>query len=427
MRRSILFLLSLGLSVTCSKLGGGDGDGDADDGSPSGNDFVPGEPSRECRSARLTSYDASGEQSGCGFLRTHEFLPEFVRVERLTAAMAEPWIGGSYNGDPWEACGECWEVSTTFNTRIIMIDNLCPNAGNPPCEGPQFHLDLSQEARIELGAAGYDAASARPVACPVTGNVHAYITDRNEWGYLQFSLANHTVPIRNVEYQPVGSNEWVAMERVAASWHDPNHGDHGSVFDPAGPGATFRLTTAQGQVVESPIVLGYELQIGDTFDLGIQVDDIEGDEGGSCDVPFPSDIYIDGWGEYATVYWQVYPWGGANLVETSEGCHQGDGCLRADGFAGGFSLAYHPPFAVTDYRTLSLWAKSASGSGRLWVAPSNDGNHCEGVTVDVGSEWAEITIDIASNCPNHDMLWGLAAQLRDASYDLMLDDIRLLE
>ena len=71
-----------------------------------------------CGSVRLTSYNA-GSQGWCEFPRNANFLPSFVR-NGVTGAIAEPWNGSSYDGDPGEACGECWEIDT-INGGVASI------------------------------------------------------------------------------------------------------------------------------------------------------------------------------------------------------------------------------------------------------------------------------------------------------------------
>lgn len=120
--------------------------------------------SGECGSVRMTQYTSS-DRRWCGFDRTSSILPEFVR-EGMTVAVAEPYVGSSYGGEPGEACGECWEISTTFATRVVMVHDICPIEGNPICAGSHFHFDVSSEVAEAIDGEG---GSGRPrcEGCPV--------------------------------------------------------------------------------------------------------------------------------------------------------------------------------------------------------------------------------------------------------------------
>jgi hypothetical protein len=139
-------------------------------------------------------------------------LPDFVRAG-LTLAIAEPWAGSSYGGVFGEACGECWEIASLDQRRIIMVHDLCPIQGNPVCNGSHFHVDLSEESKNALAVDGIGEASARRVPCPVTGNAHLQILDRNEWGYLRFQILNHRIPIRAVEFRAASGTTYFPAER----------------------------------------------------------------------------------------------------------------------------------------------------------------------------------------------------------------------
>ncbi len=98
-----------------------------------------------CERARLTYYDVSGA-GACEVMDVPSALPPNGRAG-LTAAIAEPWWGGSLGGPPGEACGECWEITTAHATRTVVVTDLCPIEGNPVCAGGFFHFDLAGSAR----------------------------------------------------------------------------------------------------------------------------------------------------------------------------------------------------------------------------------------------------------------------------------------
>lgn len=224
-------------------------------------------PPAVCEPVRLTRY-AAQEFTGCGWSRTMPFMPGFVRQDGFTMAMAEPFYGSSYGGEPGEACGECWEVTTPHSTAIVMSDNLCPIQGNPLCsEAGQLHFDLSMEVAEFLMGGRNDMGIARPVPCPVEGNIHVQVRDRS-WGYFQFVVQNHRIPVRQVEVRPEGSEEWLVAERV---WGSVFALDNPTFIEGQGAGGVVRLTSSRGDVVESAFVLGSEA-LNDTADLGVQFD-----------------------------------------------------------------------------------------------------------------------------------------------------------
>jgi hypothetical protein len=110
--------------------------------------YIPSnEPPGTCRDVRLTTYTDNNDQLGCGYHRAVATIPQLVR-DRMYFAMAEPFYGGSYNGPPGEACGECWELTTATTTAIVIAADLCPVEGNVPCSDPnQLHFDLVTRRR----------------------------------------------------------------------------------------------------------------------------------------------------------------------------------------------------------------------------------------------------------------------------------------
>lgn len=373
-----------------------------------------------CGAVRLTHYTA-GAKGWCEFDRTLPVLPAFVR-SGMTLAIAEPWDGGSYEGAAGEACGECWEIDTLSGTRTVMVHDLCPIQGNPLCAGPQFHFDLSSEAAAALGSTGLDAASTRRVACPVTGNAYLEVIDRNQWGYLRFQVVNQRVPVRLVEFRPVGGSTWRPATRNGGAWHVLDGGD---TFASGAPGGVFRLTSAQGQVLEMPGVLGYGVGIGAAFDLGAQLGDQEPTTGPACVFEPPADVYVDGYGGIDQVRWRMNPWG-PSPSETTQGCASGS-CIRVDGLApwNGFHIYYVQPFPASTFATLSLKVKAASGSGGITVAPALGGTTCAKTTVTPGASWSTVTVDVASACTGLASLDTITVQaVSGGGMALLLDDVR---
>ncbi len=377
-------------------------------------------PSDDCGSVRLTAYTAS-PRGWCEFDRTDSILPASV-LDGLTLAIAEPYNGSSYGGEPGESCGECWEIDTITGTQVVMVHDLCPIQGNPLCAGGHFHFDLSTEAGAVLDAGGLDEAQARRVPCPVTGNVHAQITDRNEWGYLRLAFVNHRIPIRTAEFRSAAGGDWLPVQRSGGAWHVDDGGDP---FASDGPGAVFRLTSAQGEVLETPNALTYDVTTGQSFDLGAQLTDQTPSTGGTCEFEPPAQIYGDSYGGIPEVRWAINPWGDATASESTDGCHDGS-CIQVDqlGQYSGLHLYYRQPFPTATFATVSLRFRASSGDGDLVVAPSLDGERCTETSATVGPDWSEVTIDLATVCPGLDHINGVTVDNPSSPKVLLIDDAR---
>ncbi len=370
----------------------------------------------------MTEY-GSTDRRWCGFDRTHSLLPEFVR-QGMTVAIAEPYNGSSYEGDAGEACGECWELDTTFGNEIVMVHDLCPIEGNPICAGSHFHFDVSSEVAAAVDGGGWLGEGAvRRVPCPVTGNIHAYISDRNQWGYLKLAFFNHRFPIRSVEYQPTGGDSWLPMERCLARWCEAEDMD---TFADGGPGAVFRLTSAAGETVEGTEVLTDGVAAESDFDTGIQFAPVEPPTD-SCQFVPPGDVYDEQWGGIEGVRWDSNTWGGTSLSEVGDGCAEGSAsCLRLTGFEGsGLHLTYRHVFPTTTFGQLTLQLRTSSGSGQVDVAPRSEEARCANTTTaEVGPDWTTVTIDVAASCTDTDWVHGLTISQPSAAMDLMVDEIR---
>src|SRR3990172_7118834 len=216
LRRLVALCALVVFPIACGSGGGSTGG----NGSGSGNGPVAPQPDSTCGSVRMTYYELNGSRGWCEFDRTLPILPAFVR-SGLTTAIAEPYDGGSYGGQPGEACGECWEVATLGVTRTVMVHDLCPIEGNPICAGDHFHFDLSHEAATALQMSGLEEGQARRGRGPGAG----------------------------------------AVMNDAQS----------DMFASGQPGGVFRFTSAQGQVVEGSAVLSYDVARGETFDTGAQL------------------------------------------------------------------------------------------------------------------------------------------------------------
>jgi len=373
-----------------------------------------------CGEVRLTHYTA-GAVGWCEFHRTLSVLPASVR-SGMTFAIAEPWNGGSYGGVAGEACGECWELDTISGTQVVMVHDLCPIEGNPLCAGGFFHFDLASEAAAALGSQGLDEGSARRVACPVTGNAYLEILDRNDW-YLRFQVVNQRVPVRQVDYRAATGGAWRPVTRSGGAWDIPTGSN--DVLGPGAPGGVFRITSAQGQILEMPNALGYGVAKGSTFDLGAQLSDLAPGTGPACVFTPPAAVYVDGYGGIDQVRWQMDAWGNASASETTSGCASGS-CIRVQLAPwDGFHIYYRQAFATSTFSTLSLKVKAASGSGTVSVSAGLDGATCSQTSVTPGKDWSAVDIDLASTCAGVASIDQVTVQATSGSgMALLLDDVR---
>jgi expansin (peptidoglycan-binding protein) len=391
-----------------------------DSGSKSGPvDNVAGAPAESCGDVRLTSY-AANKGGWCEFDRTAAVLPASVRAG-LTLAIAEPWNGSSYGGDPGESCGECWEITSLDSSQIVMVHDLCPVEGNPVCNGSHFHFDVSTEAAEALNLKGLDAASTRRVPCPVTGNTHLQIIDRNEWGYVRFQVVNHRIPIRGIEFRSASDATYYPAERSGGAWAVA---DHGESFAKDAAGGRFRLTSAQGEVLEMPNVLDYGVAKGDLFDLGAQFTDLASSKGGTCEFFPPADVYVNGYGGIEKVGWMMNPWADADPEETTSGCYDAK-CLRITGMGSGdgFHVYYRQSFDPKIFRRLHLAARTDGGSGSVGVTLTGDGTSCTTTEIALTTKWQEHDLDLSTVCADADAINSVTVYGND-ELTLLLDDLR---
>jgi hypothetical protein len=385
-------------------------------------------PSEMCGSVRLTSYNASA-QGWCEFPRDASFLPTFVR-QGVTGAIAEPWNGSSYGGDPGEACGECWEIDTINGTEVVMMTDLCPVQGNPLCAGGHFHIDLANEAAAAVGGGANDEGSARRVPCPVSGDIHVRVNDRNA-SYLRFAPMNHRIPIRGVEFQGAGpgvaaDNPWTAARRSGGAWEATGGGQP---LARGGTGVVFRFTSAQGQTVESSQVVPTTGGSGVSVDTGVQFSDQAPSGGGVCEFIPPAVVYGEEFGGIDEMRWIINPWSAAEngpFGPYDQDCYAGSSCLRVRDLDqwSGFHLYYRQAFPTSTFRTLSLRARTVSGAGQIQVTLSNeDGDRCEGRVFDISETYTLITLDIASLCAGVSPIASVTIDNPGPDIGLLLDDV----
>jgi hypothetical protein len=302
-----------------------------------------------------------------------------------------------------------------------MVHDLCPIEGNPVCNGSHFHFDVSTETSQTLGLEGLDEGSTRRVPCPVTGNAHLQILDRNQWGYVRFQVLNHRIPVRSIEYRASDSDTYYAAERSGGAWAV---GDSSAMFASDGPGGRFRLTSAQGEVLEMPSLLSYDINKGTFFDLGAQFTDLTQANGAQCRFLPPQDVYADGYGGIDEVRWMMNPWASAAPSEVSSGCVSGT-CIRVDGMGSGsgFHIYYRQNFAANLFKTLHLAARTASGTGTISVTLTGDGTSCDATDIALNDTWQESNLALANVCAAAGPI-NTVTVYGSTSLTLLLDNVR---
>lgn len=375
-----------------------------------------------CASVRLTSYDAA-DGGWCEFDRTLPVLPAFVRAG-LTTAIAEPWNGGSYGGDPGEACGECWEVDTIGGSRTVMVHDLCPIQGNPLCAGSHFHFDLSGESADALDTHGLNEGRARRVPCPVTGNVHAQILDWNQWGFVRLQFVNHRIPIRAaaLRYGSEPADTWHELARSGGAWAISG----APAADPGEP-IFLRVTSAQGETVVATLAVPLLDDSTDHFDLGVQLTDQGESPAGVCEFLPPAAVYADGWGGIDQVRWMPNPWGSTDVNETGAGCHDGSAsCLRIPNMArwSGMHVYYRQEFPPASYTTISFQIRAENGPMSFLFSLSGGDGPCSETMIEAGTEWTRYAVELATVCALVPGINTLTWQNTTAEAPFLLDDIR---
>lgn len=418
--------LDSGVGPATDGGGSGDaGDGPRDAGGGGGYDGGAGPPTG-CMPARLTYYDVVGA-GACEVMDVASALPRIAR-DGFTTAIGEPWWGGSLGGDPAEACGECWELTTASATQTVVVTDLCPIAGNPLCAGEFFHFDVAHTAAGPLGyeTAGIVQAAARRVPCPVEGNVFAVIRDQNPW-FIRLALADVRVAIRAVDYRGAGAgvaadNPWTAMHRDGGAWAVTSSG---TMLARGGTGVVLRITTAQGQVVESAALIASGAAPRTAVDLGVQVDDLAAPTGSACGWR-PPDPYVDGLGGIPGVAWRQGGWGGGMIdVASTTGCRAGS-CIRVAGLDGwgGVQLYYNQPFPWAGLSRLTLSASAPTDVPLELKLLGEGGAECVAVDFTAGAAFGRVELDLATACGGAAEVATVQVQLmRAAAGDFVLDDI----
>ncbi|MBK8593388.1 MAG: hypothetical protein IPN77_30590 [Sandaracinaceae bacterium] len=247
-----------------------------------------------------------------------------------------------------------------------MIADLCPIEGNPLCAGGHFHIDLANEAAEAVGGGANDEGSARRVPCPVSGNVHVRVNNRNP-SYLRIAPMNHRIPIRSIDFRGAGDgvaadNPWTPVQRSGGAWHTVDAG----VLARGGSGVVLRFTSAQGEVIESTTIIP-TTGGNENVDLGVQFTDQDPSSGGACEFIPPAVVYGEEFGGIDEMRWIINPWGAAEAGPHGpydQDCFAGSSCLRVrdlDQWTG-FHLYYRQEFRAARSAP-SLQARTESGTG----------------------------------------------------------------
>ncbi|MEM6792320.1 MAG: hypothetical protein AAF715_32705 [Myxococcota bacterium] len=412
--------LTVGLFLAACGTSDGDGSGSSSGGQNGPGGVTPITPSQSCQEVRLTAYDA-GIGGMCEYNDALPVLPAFVR-DNITLAIAEPFAGGSAGGDFAESCGECWEISTISSTQTVMVTNLCPaNDDNPVCQGPALHFDVSREAGAALGHEGITIGEARPVPCPVEGNVHAVVRDRNDF-FIRLVFANHRIPIRSVDYRIDGTDAWRPMNRNGGAWAI---GDAGDAIGPSAPGISFRLTSPDGEVAEGTAVLPANLGPGQNFDIGAQFAPRD-PEGGMCTYVPDGTVFADAFGGSDPVLWEMNTYGGAQYEESAQACAAGDRCLQVTNYPqwSGAVFRINDALPVEAYDTLTLSLRASEGRGTVEVVVGEEGGEaCDAREVEVDETWQTVSLDLGATCDGVPEFGRIALINRTQTFGLTIDEV----
>jgi len=171
------------------------------------------------------------------------------------------------------------------------------------------------------------------------------------------------------------------------------------MFASDGEGGRFRFTSAQGEIVEMPSVLTYDIAKGSFFDLGAQFTNQNPVAGDVCHFLPPADVYVDGYGGIDQVRWMMNPWSSASPTEITSGCVAGS-CLRIGGLGSGagFHIYYRQSFSPTLFASLNFSHKSDASGSSFQVTLTGDGAECTSTTFSPSPTWSQETINLSSVC-----------------------------
>ena len=166
--------------------------------------------------------------------------------------------------------------------------------------------------------------------CPVTGNAHVRVNDRNPT-YLRIAPMNHRIPIRGIDFRGAGTgvaadNPWTPAQRSGGAWHITNAGS----LARGGTGIVLRLTSAQGEVIESTEIIP-TTGANENVDLGVQFTDQDPSSGGTCEFLPPALVYGEEYGGIDEMRWIINAWGAAENGPNGpydQDCFAGESCLR---------------------------------------------------------------------------------------------------
>jgi len=159
-------------------------------------------------------------------------------------------------------------------------------------------------------------------------------------------------------------------------------------------------------------------------DIGAQLDDLQPPEG-VCEYGPPGLVYDDDWGGTPGNFWMPNPWGDAEVTETSEGCHNDSAsCLRIEHMGPGQGVHFYiwQSFPTSSFDTLTVWARTLSGTSNINVAPSNEDGRCGEHEQTIDDQWTAITIDLASICTDPEL--SSVTVSHGDGVPLLLDDIQ---
>ncbi|MBK8593802.1 MAG: hypothetical protein IPN77_32805 [Sandaracinaceae bacterium] len=91
----------------------------------------------------------------------------------------------------------------------------------------------------------------------------------------------------------------------------------------------------------------------------------------------------------------------------------------------GFHLYYRQEFPSSTFSSLTLQARTESGTGMIQVTLSDaEGNRCTGTVFDITETYSQISIDVGSICGGVDRIASVTIDNPGPNIGLLLDDVR---
>ncbi|MDJ0766502.1 MAG: hypothetical protein QNJ97_26245 [Myxococcota bacterium] len=108
----------------------------------------------------------------------------------------------------------------------------------------------------------------------------------------------HRIAIRTAEVMFASDATWYPLDRSGGAWHlmdHPTPAENDTIL--------LRLTSAQGEIVETTEPIPFFDPSETVFDTGVQLTDQDGESTSTCVFTPPMTVYDDAWGGIDQVRW----------------------------------------------------------------------------------------------------------------------------